>query len=203
MFHEINLVEPLLILLSYLYANDQKVQIPSPLTEGSNDAYSTQDSEQGGKHYPNGMTSAGEAFTAGKYKVVVYAVVTDGTLKIGLKDPGKYSNANWICFRDLAVTSYVFNGDYSALETAIATAEGNLGFEDGENAPYNNVASMGILNSAKAFNASQDALNQAAIDAKTTELTGASWTANVGTVDIIYNGTLCLGTADYRTYSCC
>lgn len=175
--------------ISYLYANDQKVQIPSPLTEGSNDAYSTQDSEQGGKHYPNGMTSAGEAFTAGKYKVVVYAVVTDGTLKIGLKDPGKYSNANWICFRDLAVTSYVFNGDYSALETAIATAESNLGFEDGENAPYNNVASMGKLATAKALYASQDGINQATIDAVTDALTGAVWTANVGEVNAVYDGT--------------
>ena len=174
---------------SYLYANSQKVQLPSPLTESNDNAYSDQDSELGGKHYPNGMVSAGEAFTAGKYTVEVYAVVNDGTLKIGLKDPGKYSNANWICFRDLAVTAYTFNGDYSELETAIATAEGNLGFEAGEYAPYNNLVSMGKLASAKALYASQDAINQSAIDEAKTALTSATWTsANAEEVNAIYDG---------------
>jgi len=173
---------------AYLYANDQQVQLPSPLTEPSNDAYSSQDSELGGKHYPNGMTAAGEAFTAGKYNVTVYAVVTDGTLSIGVKDPGKYSNANWICWRDLAVTSYIFKGDYSSLATAIETVEGKLGFGNKEYSPYNNVANMAILNAAKALNSSQDAINQDEIDDAETDLTSASWNENNGDVDAIYNG---------------
>lgn len=173
---------------AYLYANNQQVQLPSPLSDGNNDAYSSQDAQYGGKHYPNGMTAAGEAFTANKYKVTVYAVVTDGTLTIGVKDPGKYSNANWICWRDLAVTSYIFKGDYSSLATAIETVEGKLGFEDKEYAPYNNVANMAILNEAKALNSSRDAVNQDEIDDAEYDLTSASWNENDGDVDIIYNG---------------
>ena len=170
---------------AYLYANGQKVQLPSPLSESSDNAYTSQDSELGGKHYPNGTVAAGEAFTAGKYKVEVFAVVTDGTLKLGLKNPAKYSNANWICWRDLAVTAYTFNGDYTDLATAISTAESNLGFESGEYAPYNNIESMGKLAAAKALYASQDALNQAEINAA---LTGVTWTANEGDLDAIFNG---------------
>ena len=175
---------------SYIYANGQKMQLPSSFSEANDVAYSAQDIEHGGKHYPDGTTSAGEAFTAGKYKVEVYAVVTDGTLKIGVKDPGKYSNYNWICWRDLSVTSYVYNGDYSSLNTAITTAEASIGFETGEYAPYNNVTSMKKLATAKALYASKDAINQDAIDEVTTALTSATWSdANAAEVNAVYDGT--------------
>ena len=100
---------------SYLYANDQKIQLPSVMSEPSASAYTGGDnpnySPASGKNYPNNTTNAGQAFDAGRYKVEVFAVVTDGTLKIGLTDPGKYTNAtwqykNWICYRDLKVTKY-------------------------------------------------------------------------------------------------
>lgn len=79
--------------------------------------------------------------------------------------------------------------DYSNLNSAIAAAEANLGFENGEYAPYNNTAAMAKLAEAKAID--QDANNvQEDVQALTIYLNNASnWTANVGEVDIIYNGT--------------
>lgn len=100
---------------SYLYANDQKIQLPSVMSEPSASAYTGGNnpnySPASGKNYPNNPTNAGQAFDAGRYKVEVFALVTDGTLKIGLTDPGKYTAAtwvysNWICYRDLKVTKY-------------------------------------------------------------------------------------------------
>jgi hypothetical protein len=97
----------------------------------------------------------------------------------------------------LSVTRYVFNGDYSDLNTAITSAEANIGFENGEYAPYNNVASMGKLATAKALYASKDAINQDAIDAVTTNLIGATWSsANAGEVNAIYDGTFAAATND-------
>ncbi len=185
---------------AYLYANNQQVQLPSPLSEyratSYGDGWPTYSPEEG-KNYPNNTDAAGTAFDEGLYNVVVYTVVTDGTLSIGVKDPGKYNNANWICWRDLAVTSYVYNGDYSSLNTAITTAEASIGFEAGEYAPYNNVESMGKLASAKALYASQDAINQDAIDGVKAELTSAEWSsANVGEVNAIYNGTFAASVND-------
>lgn len=95
--------------ISYLYANDQQVQLPSVMSEYSNSAYTggwDPNYEVDGKNYPNNTTNAGQAFDAGRYKVELFAFVNNGTLKIGLKDPGKYNNYNWICYRDLAVTRY-------------------------------------------------------------------------------------------------
>lgn len=77
--------------------------------------------------------------------------------------------------------------DYSALADAISDAEANLGFEDGQYAPYNNVESMTLLAAAKAINPTTNNVQKDVQDA-TTALEKATWTANDGDVDAIYNG---------------
>lgn len=94
--------------------------------------------------------------------------------------------------------------DYSNLNTAIATVEANLGFEDGEYAPYNNVTALGKLAEAKAIN--QSANNeQSVVQSLTTYLNNASnWTANEVDVDAVYNGNFAIGqgsaAADIQQY---
>jgi len=103
----------------------------------------------------------------------------------------RLSGGAWGSFSDfkiLKVGVVATTADYTALNNAISTAEAKtLGFEDGEYAPYNNVAALTALATAKAIN--QTATNdQETVQAATTALTGATWTANDGDVDAIYNG---------------
>ena len=177
---------------AYLFAGNMKAQVPSVMSEYKATAYSSQNYEAtSGKNYPNGTVSAGLAFDAGLYTLEVFAYVSDGTLNIGLKNPAKYANANWLCYRDLEVTLYKeFTGDYTGLVSAINTAEATytIGFENDEYAPYNNVAALTALANAKSMNTSRDALSQTEIDNLTNTLTSATWTANDGDVDAVYNG---------------
>lgn len=184
---------------AYLFAGNNKVQLPSVMSENSPSAYTegwNPNYEQDGKNYPNSMGAAGQAFDAGRYTLEVFAYVSDGTLSVGVKDPAKYSNSNWICYRDFEVTLYKeFTGDYSALATAISTAESTytLGFEKDEYAPYTNVETLTALATAKTLNTNQDATSQTEIDAATSALTGATWTANATDVECVYNGNFSIG----------
>lgn len=178
---------------AYLFAGSNKAQVPSVMSESSTDAYTegwNPNYAIAGNNYPNSMGAAGQAFDAGRYTLEVFAYVSDGTLSIGLKNPAKYGNGNWLCYRDLEVTQYKeFTGNYTALAAAITTAEANtLGFENGEYAPYNNVAALTALAAAKTLNTNQNALTQTEIDNATTALTGAIWTANASDVECVYNG---------------
>jgi len=78
--------------------------------------------------------------------------------------------------------------DYANLDDAISAAEAKtLGFEDGEYAPYINAAVLAKLAEAKAID--KDANNeQSDVRALTTYLNNATWTANDGDVDAIFNG---------------
>ena len=185
----------------YLYAGDYQMPLPSVMSEYATEAYTEGWNPNflvDEKNYPNSMDAAGQAFNSGKYKLEFYTLVTDGTLKIGIKDPGKNNNYNWICYRDLKVEFLNdFTGDYSDLESAITTAEGKtLGFETGEYAPYNNVAALTALANANALNTSRNATSQDAIDAVTTALTGAIWTDNTAEVNAVYNGDFALSEND-------
>lgn len=80
-------------------------------------------------------------------------------------------------------------------ETALASAifEGEnhtIGFEDGEYAPYNNVAAVSALNTANAAVTTDEKISAYAA------LGAASWTANVGEVNAIYWDYSTLGTTD-------
>ena len=97
----------------------------------------------------------------------------------------------WISFNRLRLTkldaTLATAEDYENLNNAIAAAEANLGFEDGQSAPYNNVASMELLVAAKAIDQTINNVQSDVQDA-TSALLSASWTANDGDVNAIYNG---------------
>ena len=82
----------------------------------------------------------------------------------------------------------VMTSDYTALNSAISTAEAKtLGFEDGQYAPYNNVDALTKLATAKAVNQSNP-IAQPLLNSIVDDLNNATWTANDGDVDAIYNG---------------
>ena len=102
------------------------------------------------------------------------------------------SNISWLAFRDLKyakvdAVDIAQASDYTDLNTAISDAEAKtLGFEDGEYAPYNNIAAFEALATAKAID--QTAINlKATISAAITTLNNA-WTANATDVECVYNG---------------
>lgn len=85
---------------------------------------------------------------------------------------------------------YASTEDYAAMNAAIAEAEAKtLGFEDGEYAPYANVEALKALAEAKAIDQTAELTNfKSTVAALTETLTNATWTANDGDVDAIYNG---------------
>lgn len=89
---------------------------------------------------------------------------------------------------DSYVVEYADANDYSALAMAILTAQAKvLGFDQGEYAPYNNIAALEALNAAKAINANEENSKKRVTEA-TAALNGAQWTANAADVDIVFNG---------------
>ena len=103
----------------------------------------------------------------------------------------RLSGNAWGSFSDFTILKegvVATAADYTTLNSAITEAEDKtLGFEDDEYAPYNNVAALQALASAKAID--QEATNdQETVQAVTANLSSAVWTANEGAVDIIYNG---------------
>lgn len=80
--------------------------------------------------------------------------------------------------------------DYAALAAAISAAEANtLGFDEGEYAPYNNVAALQALAAAKAINPeAEDGNTKELVNNVTTALTAATWTANTEEVNAVHNG---------------
>ena len=120
----------------------------------------------------------------------------EGNLKVKFNVAAN-SNISWLSFKnakygDAAVATAE---DYAALNAAIENAEANtLGFEDGEYAPYNNIDALKALADAKAID--QTATNvQFVVQAATTALTGATWTANAEEVNAVWDGSF---EYDYR-----
>lgn len=102
------------------------------------------------------------------------------------------SSGNWLSFGNFRLVRIAFDAatatEYNALNDAITAKEGNtLGFETGQYAPYNNVGVLTAIANAKAID--QEGENaKADVEALTTALTSATWTANDSDVDAIYNG---------------
>jgi|GEM_PF-1658910 len=122
---------------------------------------------------------------------------SDGTTALTLEIKANSTAAQqWISlnrFRLVRLELYAAKAtadDYAALNEAIATAEAKkLGFEENEFAPYNNVAAMEALAAAKAINQEVENMRDN-VNALTTALTAATWTANTEEVNAIYDGTL-------------
>ena len=82
----------------------------------------------------------------------------------------------------------VMTDDYTALNAALTVAGTyTLGFEKDEYAPYNNVSALTAVAKGEAVNQEKE-IAQPVLDAIVSDITGATWTANDGAVDIIYNG---------------
>lgn len=116
---------------------------------------------------------------------------SDGKLTLTFTVAGS-SNISWLAFRDVNYTRLADDDDYTALNSAITTAEAKtLGFETGKYAPYNNIAALTALAAAQAINQKADN-TQASVNNATTTLSGATWTANAEDVECVYNGDFAL-----------
>ncbi len=108
------------------------------------------------------------------------------------------ANQQWFSINDFRLVQLEFNSnayansatDYTDLNNAIAAVgTKTLGFENGQYAPYNNVAALEALAAAKAIDQTAELTNlKTDVEAATAALTSATWTANSGDVDAIFNG---------------
>ncbi len=92
--------------VAYLYANDEKIQLKSPLDEaGPATAWvEGNDREYKGLYYPNNMDGSEKAFDAGYYLNELYVYVPEsGTLKIGLVNNSNVGGS-WTMYKNLTVT---------------------------------------------------------------------------------------------------
>ena len=162
-----------------LYANDVEVDVMSK---------------------PDGISSqsaAATAFTNGLYVNTLNVTVSDRTLKIGLK--GDCSNGLWLCYDnfELYMTEYSPSADetdYENLANAISAAKANvIGFEDGEYAPYNNIAALAALAAAEAIDPTVSN-TPTFVQNATQALNDANWVQNNGEVNAIYDGSFTIQT---------
>ncbi len=102
------------------------------------------------------------------------------------------TNVSWLTFRNVkyeltAEAAAATEEEKTALTEAIDAAENyTLGFENGEYAPYKNVAALEALATAKALDLST--ASEYAVTTATTALTSATWTANTEEVNAIFDG---------------
>lgn len=143
-----------------------------------------------------GITSIGNQggiFGRGWNDYTVEFTTEGGAVTIGMNlETG--SNGNWLSFGDFRLVRLEMyaqmadDDDYAALGTAIEEAEAKtLGFEDGNYAPYNNVEALQALAAAKAIDPTKEN-GKDMVNDLTNALTSATWTANSGEVDAIYDG---------------
>ena len=120
---------------------------------------------------------------AADYNVEVY-LSSAGCVKLGLK--GHHITKTHVAFDNFKLTS--LGNPYPTLKDAIDNAEGHtLGFENGEYAPYNNVAALTALANAISIYDAKTA-TAAEVEEATTALTSATWTINTKLMDAIYDG---------------
>ena len=138
-------------------------------------------------------------FQMKEYEATGY-VLDDGDLTVNFNIANS-NNISWLSYQNI---SYTRTGDvpaadaddYAALADAISAVSGYVaGFEDGEYAPYNNVEAFAALAVAQAINPSATNL-KTVVQAATTALNNATWTANVGEQNAIYNGDFALSNND-------
>lgn len=147
------------------------------------------------------MTSTGTAFdfnnmkgVYGTYEATAQLDNDDASIAFGVKI--KDATFNWVAIKNVTLTylgNPVTEADKQALSDAIAAVEDNVvGFLDGEYAPYNNAAAINALAAAKAIDVDNDS-REAVVEA-TNNLTNATWTANDGEVNAVYDGTFASAT---------
>ena len=139
------------------------------------------------------ISSSGGTFGRGwsdKY-IIFESDGTPTTIAITANSTDYYQ---WVSFNRLRLirlelyTEMATTEDYAALAAALETAEAKtLGFDEGEYAPYNNVAALQALAAAKAINPQVENEKAGVVNA-TEALNNATWTANTAEVNAIYDG---------------
>ena len=80
---------------AYVYINGYKEKMNSVLSEPSEtQAHSSDYYSEGVGYFPNSVDGAYAAFQAGRYKQTVYGLVTDGTMKVGLRNDLRYADGS-------------------------------------------------------------------------------------------------------------
>ena len=107
--------------LTYLYANDEKVQLYSLFDYPSDKKWKDTDQVFDNKYYADRTDAAQAAFDAGNYQNVVYVWVTadegktTGTITFGINKPHRYGNDGnrgaWVCYNNFSLT-YLSNAEY-------------------------------------------------------------------------------------------
>ena len=121
---------------------------------------------------------------------LTFTVPTTGDVVIGIYHNGKnnVSESTWVSCDDFRLTylgEMATADDYTALENAISNAESKtIGFDDGEYAPYNNIAAINSLAAAKAINRDADNIKVDVHNA-ISAIADDKWTANSGEVNAI------------------
>lgn len=120
---------------------------------------------------------------------VEFTVASEGAVALGIQmETG--SSSNWLSFGNFRLVklniTYADATDYSNLNTAILAAKDKTpGFENGEYAPYNNVAVFAKLAEAEAINQSADN-DQDVVQGLTAYLNNdANWTVNTEEVNAV------------------
>ncbi|MBO5750288.1 MAG: hypothetical protein J6R36_05000, partial [Bacteroidaceae bacterium] len=80
---------------AYVYINGYKEKMNSVLSEPSEtQTHSSDYYSEGVGYFPNSVDGAYAAFQAGRYKQTVYGLVTDGTMKVGLRNDLRYADGS-------------------------------------------------------------------------------------------------------------
>lgn len=166
-------------------------------TSGSNVKFYANNQKVDVQAKPDEVTTCAQAskrFAAKSYSNTVSVTVTNRTLKIGFEGD---CTGKWLCYDNVEVymTNYAADptpAEKAALVAAIEAAETHtLGFENAEYAPYVNVDAVTKLLAAKAIDPEIE--SGEGIVAATEALNNATWTANSGDVEAVYNGNFAEG----------
>ena len=120
---------------TYIYINGYKEKMNSVLAEPSEEQTHSSDYFAEGKGYfPNSSEGALAAFQAGRYKQTVYGLVTDGTMKVGLRNDLRYADGSRAWWNNANIIFRAKNADILAevIAATIPNAEALLANKAGQ-----------------------------------------------------------------------
>lgn len=98
---------------AYVYLNGFEKKMNLIDSDAADEKLADDDAEINGKFVPNSVDGAAKAFEAGRYKQVVYGLVTDGTMKIGVRNDLRYENC-WGVWSDFKLVFRAKNAEVLA-----------------------------------------------------------------------------------------
>lgn len=118
-------------ILTVLYINGLSAPVRNIASETFSENLENNCTEvETGVYVPNGMTSASAAFSQGKYTCSVMGVVTDGTMRVGIRNNGT-TGGRWSLFDNFRLTYRAFNAETIAQILEPLIAEVNALQEEG------------------------------------------------------------------------